>query len=315
LELKYPVKYGHITDFDAIDEIWRYAMYEGACASPEEKGVILTEAPMNPSENREKTTEIMFEKYKTPHLLLMPRPVLALFATGRTEGCVVQSNYDVTYITYTYESKVIKHASYCIKVGGKDVTEYLMKIAPEPQRVSSDKPFIPSFESYNTMKESVCCLDPGIPFESKKLEKELKYDMNGYSFVLSKEQYTCPEVLFNPSLIEGVEEKSKLAEIVQEGIKKCDISLWTPFYRDIVITGGSSMIPGFGYRLQYDLMNIAPCTINVKTIKPQKRSIAAWVGGSILGSGQIQSNLYLKSAMSDEEYDEYGPSLVHRKCF
>jgi actin-related protein len=64
--------------------------------SPDDHPVMMTEAPLNPKVNREKMTEIMFEKFNVPQFYLAIQQVLALFASGRTTGLVVDSGDAVT---------------------------------------------------------------------------------------------------------------------------------------------------------------------------------------------------------------------------
>merc|ERR1712205_223476 len=52
-------------------------------------GVLLTEAPMNPKENREKMTQIMFETFNVRRFYVAIQAVLSLYASGRTTGVVV----------------------------------------------------------------------------------------------------------------------------------------------------------------------------------------------------------------------------------
>lgn len=53
---------------------------------PEDHPVLLTEAPMNPLENRQRMVEIMFEWFGVPFAYIAMQPVLALYAAGRTTG-------------------------------------------------------------------------------------------------------------------------------------------------------------------------------------------------------------------------------------
>jgi len=49
----------------------------------------------------------------------------------------------------------------------------------------------------------------------------------------------------------------------------------------------------------------------VKIVAVPERKYSVWIGGSILGSlATFQQMWVLK-----QEYDESGPSIVHRKCF
>ncbi len=52
---------------------------------------MLTEAPLNPKANREKMQQIMFEKFEVPALYVAIQAVLALYASGRTTGIVLDA--------------------------------------------------------------------------------------------------------------------------------------------------------------------------------------------------------------------------------
>merc|ERR1712060_664947 len=52
-------------------------------------------------------------------------------------------------------------------------------------------------------------------------------------------------------------------------------------------------------------------TMKIKVIAPPERKYSVWIGGSILASLSTFQQMWI----SKSEYDESGPSIVHRKCF
>jgi hypothetical protein len=60
-----------------------------------------------------------------------------------------------------------------------------------------------------------------------------------------------------------------------------------------------------------NLTALAPSTMKIKIIAPPERKYSVWIGGSILASLSTFQQMWI----SKEEYDESGPSIVHRKCF
>lgn len=48
--------------------------------------ILLTEPPMNPTKNREKITEVMFEKYQFHGIYVAIQAVLTLYAQGQTSA-------------------------------------------------------------------------------------------------------------------------------------------------------------------------------------------------------------------------------------
>ena len=71
------------------------------------------------------------------------------------------------------------------------------------------------------------------------------------------------------------------------------------------------MFHGFADRMMKELMGLAPASMKVKIIAPPERKYSVWIGGSILSSLSTFQQMWI----SKQEYDESGPSIVHRKCF
>ncbi|KAF6094646.1 hypothetical protein HJG60_011760 [Phyllostomus discolor] len=60
-----------------------------------------------------------------------------------------------------------------------------------------------------------------------------------------------------------------------------------------------------------EITALAPSTMKIKIIAPPERKYSVWIGGSILASLSTFQQMWI----SKQEYDESGPSIVHRKCF
>merc|ERR1719284_1960298 len=78
-----------------------------------------------------------------------------------------------------------------------------------------------------------------------------------------------------------------------------------------VLSGGTTMFPGIADRMQKEITALAPPTMKIKIIAPPERKYSVWIGGSILSSLSTFQQMWI----SKQEYDESGPSIVHRKCF
>merc|ERR1711903_241130 len=61
--------------------------------------------------------------------------------------------------------------------------------------------------------------------------------------------------------------------------------------------------------MEKEVAALAPSSMKVKVIAPPERKYSVWIGGSILASLTTFQQMWI----SKSEYDESGPSIVHRK--
>ncbi|KAL5482131.1 hypothetical protein EMCRGX_G022418 [Ephydatia muelleri] len=271
------------------NRIWHHTFYNELQVAPEEHPVLLTEAPLNPKANREKMTQIMFETFNVPQMYAAMTSPLALYASGRTTGVVVDSGDAVSHVVPVHEGYALPHAINRLDIAGRDLTCYMAKILTERGY---------SFTSTADYEE----MDTAA--QSSSIEKSYELP-NGEYITIGSEQFKCPEPLFRPSFI-GFS-CCGICEDLNGSIMKCDVDL----YSNIVLTGGNTMFPGMADRIQKEITAMAPPTMNVKVIAPPERRHSVWIGGSIMASLSTFQQMWI----SKQEYDESGPSIVHTKCF
>merc|ERR1712196_445675 len=118
LILKYPLEHGIVQNWEDMEKVWRHTfdnelrMVVGDENEGDEDctGVLLTEAPMNPKENRERMTQIMFETFTARRFYVAIQAVLSLYASGRTTGVVVDCGDGVSHTVPIYEGYSMPHA-------------------------------------------------------------------------------------------------------------------------------------------------------------------------------------------------------------
>merc|ERR1712226_603432 len=113
-----------------------------------------------------------------------------------------------------------------------------------------------------------------------------------------------------PAQLPGME-ACGIHETTYNSIMKCDVDIRKDLYANTVMSGGTPMYPGIADRMQKEITALAPSTIKIKIIAPPERKYSVWIGGSILASLSTFQQMWI----SKQEYDECGPSIVHRKCF
>ncbi|XP_041039016.1 actin-related protein 3B isoform X3 [Carcharodon carcharias] len=119
-----------------------------------------------------------------------------------------------------------------------------------------------------------------------------------------------------------------ISEVVDEVIQNCPIDVRRPLYKNIVLSGGSTMFRDFGRRLQRDLKRVVdarlkiseqlsagrikPKPIEVQAITHHMQRYAVWFGGSMLAS----TPEFYQVCHTKKDYEEFGPSICrHNPVF
>ncbi|XP_061135191.1 actin-like [Syngnathus typhle] len=341
LNLKYPIQRGIITNCDDMEKIWHHS-YNELRAAPEDCRVLLTEPPLNPKVNREKMTQIMFETFNTSAMYVAVQPVLSLFLSGRTTGIVVDSGDDVTRVVPVYQSQVIPDAILCLDLAGRELTDYLVKLMTER---GYSFPTTGQREIVQDIKETLTYVALDFKQEmdkatsSSELHKSYKLP-DGQVVNVGNERFRCPELLFRPDLhgkyqpdsgsLTASNQVRNVAQVlvsvpsschcciqvrsvhqtVYNSVLLCRENIQNDLFYNILLSGGSTMFPGIAKRMQKEMNTLAPPNTNIKVIATAERKYSVWIGGSLL----VTFPTFQERWVTKDDYNEFGASVVHRKC-
>ncbi|KAM9998626.1 hypothetical protein ACTFIY_008290 [Dictyostelium cf. discoideum] len=327
LSLKCPNESKSPVNWDDIEKILHHVFYNELRVSLSSsslndtesfhKGVLLSEIPLNPKENRERITQIMFETFDTPNFYLANQSALSLYSKGRLNGIVLDSGNNITYTVPIYEGHPIPNSINQLKIAGNSITEYLMKILNENRgynfTTSSEKDIIKDIKekfgfislNYNNDLYSTTVV------ATNEIEKSYQLP-DGQMITIGKERFICGEVLFEPSLLNI--ESYGIHQLLYNSIINCDIEIRRGLYNNIILSGGTTMLPDFNNRIKNELINLSPSSMKIKVVennKNENNSHSAWIGGSIFSS----LSTFEQQSISKQEYLEYGSKIIQRKCF
>lgn len=308
LSIKYPMEHGIITDWNDMERIWTHIYGKDQLSTfSEEHPVLLTEAPLNPRRNREKSAEIFFETFNVPALFVSMQAVLSLYATGRVTGVVLDSGDGVTHSVPIYEGFAMPHSIMRVDIAGRDVTRYLKALI---RKEGFNFRTTAEFEIVKMIKEKVCYLATNLQKEESMDTDKIGYVLpDGNTLEIGQARFRAPEVLFRPDLIG--EECEGIHEVLMYSIQKSDMDLRKMLYQNIVLSGGSTLFKNFGDRLLQEIKKNVAKDMKIRIAAPQERLYSTWMGGSILAS----LDTFKKMWISKREFDEEGQRAVHRKTF
>ncbi|CAG8542490.1 1867_t:CDS:2 [Diversispora eburnea] len=292
LKIKYPIEHGIVSDWDDMERIWKYIYEEELKTASEEHPVLLTEAPLNPRNNRELAAQMFFETFNVPALFTSIQAVLSLYSSGRTTGIVLDSGDGVTHAVPVYEG---------------DVTEYLqllLRKAGYNFHTTAEK------EVVRHIKEKCCYVAVNPTKEEKEINGKVEEFLlpDGNVVKLGTERFKAPEILFNPELIG--QEYAGIHQVVVDSIYRADLDLRKSLFANVVLSGGSTLYKDFGTRLLNEVRKLAVKDIKIKIYAPPERKYSTWIGGSILAS----LNTFKKIWVSAEDYQE-DPDIIHKRTF
>ncbi|CAD8171766.1 unnamed protein product [Paramecium octaurelia] len=282
--IKLPNYQWYCQSFRQYGKIWHHAFFNYLGRTPENHPALLTEATMNPKANREKMTQILFN---VPSFYVAIPAVLSIYAYGRTTGIVVDSGHGVSQTVPIYE--------------GKANTEYLVQLMSESNLL------IPSLVAED-IKENMCYFALDNEDEMTKYQDRPYKLPDGNVVVIQNQIFRCPELLLKLSII-GLDVPG-IHELTFKSIMNCDIDIRMDFYQNIILSGGNTLFPGLPERLGKELSSLSSQNFQIQIFQPSKE-LSPLIGGSIFAQLLSSSSGWITRS----EYDEQGPSIVHRKFF
>lgn len=306
LNVKKPIDRGIISDWEDVERLWHHAFYNELRVAPDNHPLLFTENILNPKLVREKTTQMIFEVFNIPAFYMAAQPVLALYSSGKTTGLVIDSGDGISSAVPIYEGYALPYSIKTLNIGGKDLTEYFISLL----RSKGCNCFntLAEKEIAREIKEKVCFMSLFDKEDNASIEKN--YEMpDGKTVSITNERYMCPEALFNPELL-GLEMEG-IHIIANRCIMKSDVEIRKELYMNIILCGGNTLFPGLPERVVKEMTGLAGSTNKVKVSSPPERLYSVWMGGSILASLATFQQMWITKA----EYEESGPTIVHRKCF
>jgi len=246
--------------------------------------------------------------------------LLAIYAEGLFSAAVLDSGDGVTHCIPIVEGTVFKPFIERVNLAGRHVTQHLTKLLLLRGYAFNSTA---DFETVREIKEKTCFLSCDISLD-RKLSKETTTHMEEYRLPdqtlikIEKERFEGPEILFNP-MNAGMEMRGA-HELVFDCINKCDIDSRRVLYENIVLSGGTTMFPGFPTRLENEIVNLYEKEISKNSTQEKlftievkdspRRKYNVFIGGGVYANimDSTDPNWWVDKA----EWQESGSKAIER---
>ena len=168
----------------------------------------------------------------------------------------------VTHVIPVSDGYVVGSCIKHIPLAGSDITKFILQLLRDRQEP------IPAEDIKivaRRVKERFCYVAPDIVKEYAKYDAdpkrfqsyEGKHPRTGkpYRIDVGYERFLGPELFFNPEIY-GTQNVTPLPTVVDEVIQACPIDTRRRLYKNVVLSGGSTMFKDFGRRLERDIKRL-----------------------------------------------------------
>lgn len=324
-------------DFETVDQLYEnlkdflFNLYfRHLLVNAKDRRVVICESILCPSAFRDTLAKVLFKHFEASSVLFAVGQVNCLLGLGTHTGLVVDVGYNETVVLPVYEGIPVLKALQCVPLGGKSIHKRIESQLKETGKITTgSKEEEPLSTVPDCLNEEIledikvrCCfvtkLERASQIHKVTLHGEdqsklpspppgVKYPLDGNRLLLVNgdvREHSC-EVLF-----EQDNEQQSISTIILDAIINAPIDMRRDLAENIVIIGGTSMLPGLHHRLCVELYHLLKNNkyqneLSIKLFKFHKlltkENCACWLGGAMLGaletlpSKSISRDTYLQT--------------------
>ena len=324
----HPVIRGSVKDWEGLEKLWDATLDHVGVLLPEAFPVMIIESPTTTTQDRRNWAELLFEKYKIPSLCFGNSAACTVFAAGRTSGLVVDCGAGLTTTVPVFEGLALKHAEICIQYGGQDTSALLKKIL-------IDMNITVELSDAQLLKERFASVSSSS--SSSSSGDESFYLPDGRHVTVPSRIFTeCTAPIFKGSYVPPTGENVHPAAVPAAGVTNQIFESWylsddgirKELAQNIILSGGSSFIPGLGDRIESELTEKINSTLDQRGLPlystrvlpsssfkeagySYQRKFASFIGGSLVASLDNFKNIRI----TRQEYEEDADAAIKTKIF
>ncbi|TKC52881.1 hypothetical protein EI555_003463, partial [Monodon monoceros] len=295
--------------YSYLKEFIHILYFRHLLVNPRDRRVVVIESVLCPSHFRETLTRVLFKYFEVPSVLLDPSHLMALLKLGINSAMVLDCEYRESLVLPIYEGIPVLNCWGALPLGGKALHKELETQLLEQCTVdtgAAKEQSLPSvmgsiqegiLEDIKVHTCFVSDLKRGLKIQAAKFNIDgnterpspppnVDYPLDGEKIlhVLGSIRDSVVEILFE----QDNEEKS-VATLILDSLTQCPVDARKQLAENLVVIGGTSMLPGFLHRLLAEIRYLANCV--------------AWLGGAIFGALQ---DILGSCSLSKEYYNQTG---------
>ncbi|KFM29216.1 Actin-related protein 7 [Auxenochlorella protothecoides] len=293
-KLVHPMHAGVVTDWEGLETLLHYTLFEELGWAPEQEGQLLVADPVLSSRSdRERLCQLAFEGLGVRGLFVADQGVLSLYAAGKTSGLVVDYGLDKTGAWIGGWLGILGRE--------REAAEALKLACLWFPSGTSGASGAPGEEAVPAGPPATHTLPDGQTIEVEAVVRE------------------ASAALLDPGSLQGATPGAvpPLAQLVAAmGAALPDREARKGVLGSLFVAGGAAGVAGLGAALAREVHAALPAAQAVAALEPPDHMprgaarSAAWAGGAVLAKVVAAQEQWVTRG----EYDEAGPGAVHMRC-
>ncbi|XP_062502717.1 actin-related protein 10-like isoform X2 [Corticium candelabrum] len=309
--------------YDVLIDFFKHIYFKLLLVNPRDRRVVVVESLFSPIQFRKTLAKALFQHYNVPSIMFLPSHLSALLSLGIATGLVIDCGYEETSLLPIVEGIPVMKCWQSLDCGGRALQTELSCLLKEYAAVTDGETSKPLPASKVCLSDEILeDIIARICFVGKKLtsEQELHIadDVRQQMSTTSTQSVPIPPSVSYPLdgcttlIIPGIvrektadlifkhdKESKSLPTTILDVILKCPLDVRRSLMENIVVVGGTAMLPGFHDRLMRELKDIATRGRYAQSLVSRvfkfhathvPANCACWMGGSLHGSVDVLSD-------------------------
>ncbi|CAF0796461.1 unnamed protein product [Adineta ricciae] len=292
---------------ERLTEFIRLVYYKYNIANCRERRVVIVESVITPTRIRHLLADILLKQFEASSLAFVSLHLGATYTLGRSTALVLDVGYIEAQIMPVAEGVPLAVQFDSLSCAGQAIHKQIESLLTQHASVTHQgrkKSFAEaniqlSEDTLEDIKVRCCFVSPFTRAQSySKLSSDTTFkEAASTEYTLGPEtiihipgvvrEFAC-EVLFE----QDIDGKS-VATLILDALIQASLDLRRQFADNILVIGGTAMLPGFLHRLNAELKHLVNISTYVNKLAirefhfhspPAQLNYAAWLGGSMIGA-------------------------------